>query len=167
MHQAHLLRVADARTACFGIIHNAHCHFQVCCLIRIHMADSGSGLDAWHGRMLHAGANQPFSAPWYQKVYKPFCRHQLICADTGRIFNQADRRARHSCFFQPHLHRFCDCMAAAPCFLPAAQHTGIAAFHRQGGCIARNIRTAFIYNCNHACRNGCLSNHHAVCMNRF
>ena len=57
VYQQRLLGVADAGAAGLGIFHNIHGHSQIRGLVHIDMADAGAGLDAGHGRILHAGAD--------------------------------------------------------------------------------------------------------------
>ena len=108
------------------------------------MADTGSGLDAGHRRLLHAGPDQSRPAPGDQQIHQPVRRHQNAGAlMTGILQNIHDVRvAAHG--GNPLLQRLYDGSGGADCLFPAAENADVAAFHCQCRRIGGDVGAALV-----------------------
>ena len=91
------------------------------------MADAGAGLDAGDLGVLNAGTDQPGTAARDQQIHIAYSGHQSVGRSVGGVLHQADRCLGQTGLFQALPQNGDDGMSTAPCFLAAAQDTGIAA----------------------------------------
>ena len=85
-----------------------------------------------------------------QQIHIAYSGHQSVGRSVGGVLNQADRCLGQTGLFQALPQGCDDGVGTAPCFLAAAQDTGIAALDGKGSGIAGHIGAALVDNGDHA-----------------
>ena len=152
--QQRLLGVADAGAARLGVFHNIHGHLQIGGLVYVDMADAGAGLDAGHGCVLDAGADQPGPAAGDQQIDQPVRGHQLVGAGVGGVLDEAHRALRQAHPAQTGAQSLHDGVAAGPGVAPAAQDARTARLDGQRGGVARDVGAALVDDGDNTHRHG-------------
>ena len=162
VHQTHLLGVAHAGAAGLGVFNNVQCLGLIGGIVHKNVADAGTGLDAGHLGILHAGADQPCTAPGDQQIHIAHGSHQGVGGSVGGVLNQADRIFRQTVLPQPLPQCLHNGVGAAPGLLAAAQDAGVAALDGKGGGIAGHVGTALVDDGDHAHGHSGLFDHQPV-----
>ena len=165
--QQRLFGVADAGAARLGVFHNIHGHLQIGGLVHVDMADAGAGLDAGHGCVLDAGADQPGPAAGDQQIDQPVCGHQLVGAGVGGVLDEAHRALRQAHPAQTGAQGLHDGVAAGPGIAPAAQDARAARLDGQRGGVARDVGAALVDDGDDAHRHGGFFDQKAVRAHNF
>ena len=131
------------------------------------MADAGAGLDAGHGCVLDAGADQPGPAAGDQQIDQPVRGHQLVGAGVGGVLNEAHRALRQAHPAQTGAQSLHDGVAAGPGVAPAAQDARAARLDGQRGGVARDVGAALVDDGDDTHRHGGFLDQKAVRTHNF
>ena len=162
VHKAYLACVANRGTAGFCVVQNMQCHVKVSTLIHVYMADARTRLNAGHGGVFNAGADQPRTASGNQHIHVAVCLHQVGRALARGVLNQVDK-----ILAKP---RICKTLAQSchnggsrqGCIFTGAQYANAARFDGKRGCIRGDIGAAFVNDGDHTHGRGDLAHGHAV-----
>ena len=162
VHKADLLGVADRGAAGFGVFDDAHGLVEVSILVHVDVADTGAGLDAGHGGIAHAGADEPRPAARDEQIYKALGLHDLRSALVAGILHDVDdvriaARGRDALLECGH-----DGFGRAESLLAAAEHADVAALDGERRRVGRDVRAALINDGDQAERHLLFIDLHAV-----
>ena len=150
VHQAHLLRVADAGAAGLGVFDDVQRLILLGRSIHEDVADAGTGLDAGDFCVFHTGADEPGPSARDEQIHIAHRRHQGVGRGVGGVLDQADRCFGQAVCPQPLPQSRYNGVGTAPCLPAAPQDAGIAALDGKGGGIAGHVGAALVDDGDHA-----------------
>ena len=132
VYQQHLFGVAHGGTAGLGVFHNVQGLVQIGALVYIHMADTGTRLNAGHGGAGHAGPDQSRAAPGDQQVHQTLGGHDVRGRLVGGVVHDVQNVRVAALGGDAGLQRLHDGAGGTVGLPAAAEHADIAGFQCQG-----------------------------------
>ena len=132
VYQQHLFGVAHGGAAGLGVFHNVQRLAQNGALVYIHMADTGTRLDAGHGGAGYAGPDQSRAAPGDQQVHQTLGGHDVRGRLVGGVVHDVQNVRVAALGGDAGLQRLHDGAGGTVGLPAAAEHADIAGFQRQG-----------------------------------